>query len=552
MSKTKVTSFEAFRQWVEEFGHAYEKWNWGFADNKYVTMFGGVPNEENFWMWREFLRHYRMPAPIGKSVYTPPVWAGEIPAIPMHFLHVAESDQSMVAYTPDAAKGLRDVRVTIKPGKYLQKFYPDMSEEDVRRRANRHRDEYSTEDVAFAVTPEEVVRVYTTGPSSCMKHSAKAFPTQRHPAEVYGACESLVVAYLDRDSGISGRAVCDISSNPPKYSRVYGDDNLRSKLERMGFVPAGSGGLAGIRLPKLHDAWGRILMPYVDWNSFGYEDGDHIVIGENRSVKQLTLQNTSGFIQKEYNCPVCGTRGSSESLGFREYEGLYGRDEPVHGCGSCVTQHKIVDAYVDREGNTRTALASDMQRFNNVYVAQGLTPADCGLVEVGGRWYPPAELYQTVNSGRIPAAGNIFALMLDGNGEVTHFHVGDAFTYADYNLDQFRFVMYKQRIYLMLVGTPLPEGASDLGVVGVTARQAVANSADRNYDLIDGFVNILANGYSLASAQRILMRRIFVRDWAQPLYDASLHRDPDITFMFARENYDYTSTQDPVQTAVAA
>src|SRR5215218_10534460 len=118
----------------------------------------------------------------------------DLEPIPQHYAHFSVDDGAKVAFTPSPEKGMVDIQVRMKPGRYLTKFYPQLTADDVRRLAIALDKQL---DVKFAVTAEDIVRVYNNGPSSCMSHPAAHFECgpDRHPCEVYGDSD-LQLAYL--------------------------------------------------------------------------------------------------------------------------------------------------------------------------------------------------------------------------------------------------------------------------------------------------------------------------------------------------------------------
>lgn len=175
-------------------------------------------------------------------------------------------------------------------------------------------------DVKFATTPEDIERVYLTGPSSCMTKPASHFASGgTHPVRMYGAGD-LAVAYITkrRGEGITQRAMCW----PAKkiYSRIYGTGPLEGFLKELGFTV---GKFDGARLLKVKTDANRFILPYVDYHDYVVERKDHLVIfhkeDEHPLVEGLKVTRdprtkwnywpaqatTSGVVEARRKCQKC-------------------------------------------------------------------------------------------------------------------------------------------------------------------------------------------------------------------------------------------------------
>jgi hypothetical protein len=81
-------------------------------------------------------------------------WA-DLEPITDHFAHLSTEDGAQVAFTPDEGKGQLDIQVRMKPGRYLNKFYPHLTGDQVRALACAM--DKATE-VKFAVTEDDLRR----------------------------------------------------------------------------------------------------------------------------------------------------------------------------------------------------------------------------------------------------------------------------------------------------------------------------------------------------------------------------------------------------------
>lgn len=201
-----------------------------------------------------------------------------------HFVHISKTDPSMVAFTQDASKGERDIQTTMRPGRYLKKFYPHLSDERVFEIQAEMTGEY---DVKFAVTEDEIIDVYLRGPSSCMSHSSVEYAGHIHPVAVYGDSD-LHVAYMTLKGTSSIKARALVWPERKVIGRLYGPSDLAEKLRNLlggiGYDKnASPHNLKGAKIRRITDENGdgdRLIMPYIDGpNSFDVLDKDWCVIG---------------------------------------------------------------------------------------------------------------------------------------------------------------------------------------------------------------------------------------------------------------------------------
>ena len=240
------------------------------------------------------------------GVYEQPVWHDE----PFwqnnrayfieHFVHVSTADPSTIAFTEDERKGEADRQTLIKPGKYLQKFLgagttgmiehgplkgmePRITKQQVAYYAAWHhagRRPASDDSLLFADTAEEMIRVYRTGPYSCMRGCDKDWSDDEHPVQVYAAGD-LQFAYLVNGAGdVLGRALCW----PEKkvFGRVYPTPNserdqnlyneLHDRLKGLGWTSINERQdvFEGARLLRVTNDNGVYMMPYLD-HEYGVE-----------------------------------------------------------------------------------------------------------------------------------------------------------------------------------------------------------------------------------------------------------------------------------------
>lgn len=216
----------------------------------------------DFWIAREF---FRIKA-YQKSGYRPIDKVVPLPKVDLDhrllFPHGAIRDALKIAFTPTAEYGRSDRQVVTTLGKFLTKYYADrFSAAEIRDFTTAWRDYHGTDDVMWARTSDEIERVYlNSAVTSCMSHKVEEGCYRTGgimPVRAYGGGET-PVAYLWRE----GRAVSRTLINEPKkhWLRIFGDDLLRVKLEKLGYT---QGSLEGAKILKIPYGGGWVV-PYID------------------------------------------------------------------------------------------------------------------------------------------------------------------------------------------------------------------------------------------------------------------------------------------------
>lgn len=312
---------------------------------------------------------------------------------PHHFVHLSKDEPMYVAYTPDANYGKQDRQVKTTLGRYLKKFHKSLSDSDVRRLSDVFKYHFGTEDVMFAETEDDIIRVYTEGPHSCMAYKTDSgnYGSQVHPAAAYAA-PGLRVAYQTRDGKINSR--CLVYDNPDnksdkRYIRLYGDEVLTRKLNAMGYSP---GTLDGVKLRKIpavtvdgRSLHGTYVCPYIDdvvsqerrYQGIKIKE-DHLLVchrshadyvsastnglvGHNASylrtqnetyrIKNPETGETEMSLEDKRYASTCSCCGSSFRMDTPEQQRDFNSLAPV--CPSCVGQARpYVRAIVNSMGAT--------------------------------------------------------------------------------------------------------------------------------------------------------------------------------------------------------
>lgn len=396
MSTNKIDTLEKFNALVqrvtETLGRAP---NWSKATSMFEQA-GGAPNEENFWMWREFIKFLTDTRLSQVFVrYQPAVFGMEDWVKPEHFVHVCPDDNSKVRYTTSAAKGKSDAHVTISVGRYLEKYYGKgtdkaMDNETIKDWVNKHKEKCEEGEVFFASTPDECEDVYRNGPSSCMDgahtSSFMDYTGGIFPARVYGGPDT-VLAYTKRNGKYNSRCVCNISVNPPRYGRVYGDVMLATRLTELGFVhddavlldvrllkiPVGDN--SAVFRDKSYKPGEVFVMPYLDGNAARiHVNGDYIKVNANTDFPEgrstaaiIRLQDTSGWVE----CTECHSLSNPDEM-YHVHGG-------GHVCTTCLSR-SFRYAKVSAAGTSGYVRKSDAVVLLGEYHWSGLTPEEYGYV----------------------------------------------------------------------------------------------------------------------------------------------------------------------------
>jgi hypothetical protein len=187
----------------------------------------------------------------------------------------------------------RDRKVEMRPGRYLAANVPALTPKEVEGYVQWLKDGTRPMgllegQVCFAMTPDEIERVYDDGPASCMRGESCV--------RIYGAGD-LAIAYFVHNEEITARTLCW----PEKkiYTTFYGahEDELQARLIAEGFASHRVRSMDGARLLKDGDT-----MPYLDVIRVT-DCGDHWIVDRNGQ----TNGNTHGtmYREAEYTCEEC-------------------------------------------------------------------------------------------------------------------------------------------------------------------------------------------------------------------------------------------------------
>lgn len=244
-------------------------------------------------------------------------------------VHKSISNPGMIAFYESVAKAEAQRETITKVGRFLTRFRPELSQDEIRKLAEQYQAEQGQNVLTFATTEEEIEEVYVNGPHSCMAGSALKFDSSIHPTRVYAAGD-LAIAHIGTDS----RVLCW----PKKkiYGRIYGNTEsqrniLKSALNDIGYSYEPHK-FYGAKLLLVEDE-GSHVMPYLD-DALEVEERDgYFVIVRNG----IAADSQSGLLCTK-ECSCCGHNiGNSDEYGDL-CESCYGERSY---CSSCeeLTRH---------------------------------------------------------------------------------------------------------------------------------------------------------------------------------------------------------------------
>ena len=321
--------------------------------------------------------------------------------------HVSITNPQEVAYYQSVDKLIRGIETRTKPGRFLAKFFPNLTPDQVRQYANDYLVATAPKQLHFARTMEDIITAIDEGPSeSCQTRGYyDKNPDDRpwyaghiHPAACYASGDFEVAYITDNNtpaditqlhSGtqrITARAICNAKNKT--VARIYGDAaKLLPLLTSAGYAQV-ERALVGCRLLKIENEEGSgWIMPYVD-AGIGSGGGsldvdDYYDHGSGRSYWMLVRPDNGeyntyegydkkgvleGEDEEAHHCPRCNAAHEDEDdIHYSDYEGEY-------YCSNCEDDFVDAAVRVNRWGNTE----SDMVLQDNA-------------IEIDGDWYVNAD-----------------------------------------------------------------------------------------------------------------------------------------------------------------
>lgn len=348
---------------------------------------------------------------------------GEYEDVPEEFpvkhgtgVHISTQDRSMLAFYPDHRHILRYVPLKIKPGRYLKRYFPDMSDDEIRTTSALIGGEnYLT----FHSTFEEMLEAYRELHDACIVSScmsADDWADDEHPLRVYHKSD-VELAVLRNPAGKAlSRAL--YNKNTKEFPMVYGNwEKMGVAMEAAGFT---HGSLDGARINYIEHPKhsGCLVMPYIDGhrelNRSVYKstsirvdyDCETVIIDDNGGIQ---CDNTSGRVElRELStCDCCGER-------FDAYDLIpVGRDGDERVCGSCLSSNYTLVNHRHGDFYAHDAWLSDYIYVDYQYYHDERDAREAGFVwaDYDDEWISEDDAI-TLVGGDTASEGNIGTYVL--------------------------------------------------------------------------------------------------------------------------------------------
>jgi len=292
-----------------------------------------------------------------------------------HGVHVSTNDDSKIAFYPDERSARRDVPLAIRPGKYLRKYFPDMTDDEIRVMAGKLGGGLTLKELNSSI---DMVKVYRDLAdrgivSSCMSHSRGSWSSipEHHPLDAYDYSDVILLVVYNAEGDPIARTLANKVTK--EYPIIYGQwEKAEPVIQKAGYK---HGSLDGARINRINDGY-RIIMPYID----GHRDhsrnsvnstcitihDDHCIIDCDGNIE--ANKYSEGYVTVDDDdddedtlyCDCCGEDHNEDYMIRTLHDGLI--------CESCA------DAYY---------IYADDGRGHGGYVHQD----DSDLVEINCTWY---------------------------------------------------------------------------------------------------------------------------------------------------------------------
>lgn len=311
----------------------------------------------------------------------------------LEYPHLATKDSNagLLAYTQSSVAGQLDRQQVIKPGRWLRRWLPGASDEDIKQMAALCAGECKVE-FKMSNKLEDFVRVYSEGPDSCMGYKLnedfipKSWQHTRvdgeltHPVSVYAHPENdIAIAWLETGTGVIGARTL-VNTESKHWVRLYKSDRvsgalgkLRQWLSSQGYREDGDA-LRGQKLLKLETDGGNYVCPYIDAGGYPvtvYDD--YLRVGYYPSQGQvLRTDHSTGCTEEpvesyDWHCGNC-------SAGMHDDDDCYTTVGGDCYCESCAAGMDTVYDYASGD----TLFANDASCENRVYSTEYYTDPHSG------------------------------------------------------------------------------------------------------------------------------------------------------------------------------
>jgi len=251
-------------------------------------------------------------------------------------LHISTNDCALLAYYPTIRHILDDKPQQIKPGKYLKKHYPELSDDVIRQKSALISGKL---ELKFFSRSDDMIRIYQELADagivkSCMSKDKSGYKSSRHPLSVYDNSDVELAVLVDQGQKPLARAL--YNKNNKNYAMIYGQwEKMKVALDNAGFIHAD---LSGAKINAIEDDnnHGCLIMPFIDGHRslgssahnatyFDYQGGSTVTISNSGN---FCASETEGYIriekEKEYfDCEECSDTveiGETYYFSFQEIE----------------------------------------------------------------------------------------------------------------------------------------------------------------------------------------------------------------------------------------
>ncbi|WP_454287232.1 hypothetical protein [Rhizobium arsenicireducens] len=272
-------------------------------------VYSAVNTDENPWLHYPWFRdNFR-------------IWAELLP-------RPSETQEGLVAYFQNVEKRARHIRTPIKPGRFLQKFFGHiLDQEQIKEHALEWSNAHAVRPVTITQDAAEIESVYKSAHhGSCMHFPYDDYDGSVHPARVY-AGPDLGIAYIGDADESEGRTL--VWPDKKIYlGKAYGDtDRLFGALDAAGYSEGSNSDFTGARIRRIRHGTRYFVVPYSDTHSHAKDEGDYLVLSNYGSVD---MRQTEGISGPTLVCDDC-----DESMDEDDSNTIVNGNRVCDGCLDC-------------------------------------------------------------------------------------------------------------------------------------------------------------------------------------------------------------------------
>ena len=312
--------------------------------NNFRHLMPKIPDTEKFKVFREYDKQHKkiesgewvgLPPKIEKVLQSDPLNDVRIP-------HMSVDFPGLIAYNQSVEKIERDIQTTCRIGRYLSKFYPQLTDEDVRELVHdfeaaqvNYELEFipNTDPHAWVEAYRDEVRASDSNYTSCMIKNDSV------GVYAYPDNDLTLIVLRNRDNRVIARTIGNTKLKG--YIRAYtnrefiSSNTFISLLDKAGW----SQNDRTLNDQKIHLKYNgdAIVCPYIDGkHNHVSVCGDHLLIGD----VGIDACNSDGLFQDLIECDNCGDDVDENNI-------IYIDDSDERVCSSCV-EHYYVNVHTRR------------------------------------------------------------------------------------------------------------------------------------------------------------------------------------------------------------